>query len=385
MQKRDDPGLEELRTALREAAVARMRELEAKLAAKGIHVQCGVELDVFFKKKGWSVTTIEKSHVNASLAALPSFEAFIRQADKLDKVSKAAHFVPMLELFEKGAGSLPVVAITYPPIYMGLKKMMRAVVSHYQVLFNNTSKGQVKPLERLAADIEASRGKLADAAVALDAGKAEFDGGRYKEKLFLFSAPSMHINSSVWEKDSNMLCDAKVFSACTDASLIMQREAPLLKLSTPQSYGNMAKEQFYTKSVDANLKGKGVNGKADKSLLVRGKGASLRLEDRLSMADCDAYLAVTSSLAGMYAGLVQAGKVEDAPVKASMAEAVELLHHEVPNRLQEKALPRDMAEARGRFAQAGLSKEVLGERLYHAAGRYYDAVLAVQGESVAKA
>lgn len=179
---------------------------------------------------------------------------------------------------------------------------------------------------------------------------------RHMHTLGYMTAPSMHVNASLIDKEKcqNIMGDDKgeptaLATRCMKAMCLLDREGSALFLDSPDAFRRIQKGYSAPRFIDYRLKKDG-----DAAICYRNKKDIpdyTHIEHRAPGATADPYLAMVITLAGMYMGTRE-------------RQLDHWLKHSAYR--EDKRFPADLAEAQARLEKSDLMQQLLGEELYQA-------------------
>ncbi|MBY0406871.1 MAG: glutamine synthetase [Rickettsiales bacterium] len=351
-----DPALPSDEKALaahvRALAIERIGEFEKKIEAEfGMKVHAGVELE-FFGEKGRRAKHLSVDKLKEALKGVPLVQNVVN--DMYIFSNKATG--PVVGTVVAGgliiSGKDPTLSVGSGLFSGGYALLVKHFARQYEVTLTNKQGEDYHPLASLAASVETVKEHLSSNKGAIGVDAISFQSKWYPHTLSYQTAPSQHVNVSLWKDKANMLSDIRVHNACEHALLDMQHDGALLMLTTRNAYDNLHKG--YRPPAGVRLGGKSDGG----SLSRRGVIADdKRFESRLPRADSDPYLAMLANVAALYEGLQRM----QAHGEKAMGPAV-----------TQRALPRDMYEAYNRFDESEMCKRLLGPKLHEAVLALFD-------------
>lgn len=345
---------DELKAHIKRLATERIQFFEQKLRDEfGMTVQAGIELE-FFGEKGKRAKHLSTKKLQSVLKDIP----FIENVKNDTGWPANAKLIPALSTLT-GVGmyatdtSSPSLGVVSGLLIAGIMGVTNYFSRQYEVTFNNTtSDGSRRSLSELADAVVQTRETLESHANDIGVNSVSFESKRYPHTLRYRTAPSMHVNLSLWSGEKkNALTDKETHDACEQAILDMQYESGLVMLGTRNAYEALKSGYNRTEHIKAGSKNFG------NSLARRGSSEEeKRYESRLSRADTDPHLTLLASVAALYEGLRRNrdGHQKEAPQPDS------------------RPLPRDMYEAYSRFDESEMTKQLFGAELHEAVLKLFD-------------
>jgi hypothetical protein len=345
---------DELKAHIKRLAAERIHFFEQKIRDEfGLNIQAGVELE-FFGEKGKKAKHLSTKKLRSVLSDVPFMQDVKNDLGWTSnaKLIPAVSSITGLGMYatDTDSPSLGIVSGLFVGAYMSAISYFSR---QYEVTFNNiTSDGVRHSLSDLADTVIKTRETLEAHAQDIGVKSVSFESKYYPHTVGFRTAPSMHVNLSLWsEQKTNMLTDKEIHDACERALLDMQYESGLVMLGTRNAYESLKEGYNRTQQISAGRK---MNGN---SLARRGKTEEdKRYESRLPRADTDPHLTLLASVAALYEGLC---RKRDGHAQAQETQ-------------DSRALPRDIYEAYNRFDESEMTKRLFGAELHEAVLKLFD-------------